>query len=119
MRASKDALPRGPIIIKPPAHKNRADECAKYIEPQVPRGVSEADPSTKCNREYALPFEWIAHHSLYYAAGASGCAKRERASGAEDAGRDQEKSSTTTRAHSSSSARSFAFSSAASHWSRV
>ena len=38
-----------------------------YVEPQVSRAVSEADPSTKYNREeqspliYALPFKRIKH----------------------------------------------------------
>jgi len=47
-----EQLPKSPIIIEPPAHKNRADECAKYVERQIiSKPGSETKQSTKCHRE--------------------------------------------------------------------
>jgi len=49
-----EQLPKRPITIERPADKDRADECAKYVEPQVSGKVvgGEADQSTKSSRQY-------------------------------------------------------------------
>jgi len=35
VRKRNEQLPKRPITIERPADKDRADECAKYVEPQV------------------------------------------------------------------------------------
>jgi len=41
-----EQLPKSAITLERPGDNDRADECAKYIEPEDSRAGSEADQST-------------------------------------------------------------------------